>query len=143
MDVQLQFNQFLFCSSIGFVHWVLLTWIFTVQHFISDFVFIVLPCRYDPQTGKFTVPPGGAGLYYFSTYLLIGNGEYGRFIIRVNENILCTAIGDESSNAGNDVPQATCSALTQLEEGKFSSNSSSNQSKQQTKREETISQATN
>lgn len=79
--------------------------------------------RYDRRTGTFTVPSGGAGLYYFSIYLLVGNGEYGRFSIRVNAEILCTAYGDESSNSGNDQPQATCSGLFLLLEGMSSKHS--------------------
>ncbi len=72
--------------------------------------------RYDPSTGIFTVPPGGDGLFYFSTYLLVDYSEWGRFNIRVNGEILCSALGDNNSN-GDDYPQATCSSLTQLTEG--------------------------
>ena len=73
--------------------------------------------RYDSSTGTFTVPSGGDGMYYFSTYLLVDDGEVGRFSIRVNGEILCTALGDLNANGGNDYPQATCSGLTQLAEG--------------------------
>ena len=72
--------------------------------------------RYNSATGAFTVPPGGDGLYYFSTYLLTYFGEYGLFTIRVNGANLCTAFGDNSYN-GDDVQQATCSGLAQLSEG--------------------------
>ena len=73
-------------------------------------------CRYDPSTGIFTVPPGGDGLYYFSTYLLVDDGEVGYFNIRVNGEVLCSAVADET--AGGDYPQAICSGLAQLTEGK-------------------------
>ena len=66
----------------------------------------------------FTVPPGGDGLYYFSTYLLISAGEYGIFNMVVNDVIICSAYGDENSNSGSDVPQATCSAVVDVAEGK-------------------------
>ena len=71
--------------------------------------------RYDSTTGNFTVPPGGGGLYYFSTYLFVDNGEQGVSNIWVNGEILCTATGDGDN--GNDYQQATCSGLVQLAEG--------------------------
>ncbi len=46
--------------------------------------------RYDPSIGTFTVPPGGEGLYYFSTYVLVDAGEWAHFNIRVNGVNLCT-----------------------------------------------------
>ena len=73
---------------------------------------------YDSSTGVFTVPPGGEGLYYFSTYLLIDLGEYGVFNIVVNDVVFCTATGDEDTNFGGDLPQATCSAVVDVDEGK-------------------------
>ena len=73
--------------------------------------------RYNSSTGIFTVPSGGDGLYYFSTYLLVFFGETAFFNIRVNGEILCSAWGDEDSNSGSDIPQATCSGLAQLNEG--------------------------
>ncbi len=74
--------------------------------------------RYDNNTAKFTDPPGGDGLYYFSTFLMISAGEFGRFNIKVNREFLCTASRHEDSNSGNDLPQPTCSGLAQLTEGK-------------------------
>ena len=67
----------------------------------------------------FTVPSGGDGLYYFSTYLLIGGGESAYFNIKVNDVIVCSAWGDESTNSGSDFPQATCSAVVDVTEGKL------------------------
>ena len=64
----------------------------------------------------FTVPSGGDGLYYFSTYLLIEAAEVAYFNIVVNNVIICTAWGDQS--AGLDNPQATCSAVVYVTEGK-------------------------
>ena len=67
----------------------------------------------------FTVPPGGDGLYYFSTYLLIDDGDLAYFNLVVNDDdILCTAYGDHDS-AGEDYSQAACSAMAQLNEGSF------------------------
>ena len=49
---------------------------------------------YDNTTGMFTVPPGGDGVYYFSTYLLVIFGEWGRFNIKLNNDVMCTAQPD-------------------------------------------------
>ena len=65
----------------------------------------------------FTVPPGVAGLYYFSTYFLVGPGEYASFDIVVNDVVFCTSWGDHSI-LGSDDPQATCSAVVDAAEGK-------------------------
>ncbi len=65
------------------------------------------------------MPSGGDGLYYFSTYLQVDYGEYGLFNIRVNEERLCSALGDLSANGGTDYPQGMCSGLAQLTEGKL------------------------
>ncbi len=73
--------------------------------------------RYDSATGTFTVPPGGDGLYY-NTYLNVDDGDSAYFNIRVNGEILCTAHGDNYHNGAYDYPQATCSGLAQLTEGK-------------------------
>ena len=74
-------------------------------------------CSYDPSTGTFTVPSGGEGLYYFSTYLLVAPGEAGQFNIIVNGDTLCIAFGDAFESA-SELPQAACSGLAQLAEGK-------------------------
>ncbi len=72
---------------------------------------------YDPSTGAFTVPPGGDGLYYFSIYLSVDDGEHGWFNIRVNGGILWTAEGDLNADGTYDNPQATSSGLAQLTQG--------------------------
>ena len=48
-------------------------------------VFIFFLERYDSTTGIFTVPSGGAGLYYFSTYLGVSVSEYALFDMVVND----------------------------------------------------------
>ena len=71
----------------------------------------------------FTVPPGGDGLYYFSTYLLVDNDDYigyRYFNIVVNEVTVCSAWGDKSNNKGSANPQATCSAVVDVVEGRLS-----------------------
>ncbi len=85
----------------------------------SDLSCYFLLIRYDPTTGIFTVPSGGDGLYYFSTYLLVNFGEFGEFNIRVNGEILCSARGDNNNSGSNDNAVATCSGLAQLTEGRL------------------------
>ena len=62
------------------------------------FLIFFFCCRYDSTTGIFRVPPGGDGVYYFSTYLLSFGGEYGRFDMRLNDDVICTAFADHSNN---------------------------------------------
>ena len=63
------------------------------------------------------MPSGGDGLYYFSIYLAVESDEYARFHMMRNDEVLCSAVGDHDE--GDDVsnPQATCSAVTHLDEG--------------------------
>ncbi len=82
--------------------------------FIFDLFCFVF--RYDTSTAIFTVPTGGDGLYYFSIYLLVENGEWGEFRLWVNGEILCSAYGDAYNSPSED-PQATCSGLAQLTMG--------------------------
>ena len=72
--------------------------------------------RYDSTTGSFTVPPGGTGLYYFSTYLGVSVSEYGRFDMVLNDETVCTAEGD-SSNVSGDRSQGLCSMVLDIAEG--------------------------
>ena len=72
--------------------------------------------RYDNTTGTFTVPSGGDGFYYFSTYLLVQGGEYGDFEIQVNGERMCTAVMQQHDSP-NDAGQAACSAATYVTEG--------------------------
>ena len=65
----------------------------------------------------FTVPPGGDGVYYFSTFLLVSPGEWGRFEMRLNGNVVCTAFGDQN-NDGVDYSQGGCGAVLSVVEGK-------------------------
>ena len=75
--------------------------------------------RYNSETGVFTVGSGAAGTYNFSTYLSVFYDEYGVFEIEVNNEAVCTSFGDQDSNKGNDVAQATCSAVVNVNEGNY------------------------
>ena len=48
--------------------------------------------RYDITTGVFTVPPGGDGLYYFSTFLTAESGESATFDMLLNGERICSLV---------------------------------------------------
>ena len=75
---------------------------------------ISLPFRYDNTTGTFTVPPGGAGYYYFHTNLVTDNGEHGIFDIQVNGEQTGTGLGDSDSTVYDT---STCSIALHVQEG--------------------------
>ena len=78
----------------------------------------MLSSRYSPATSTFTVPPGGDGLYYFSAFFKVDNGEMAQLDVTINGNRVCSAYGDLSHYVGNDYPQATCSGLAHMVEGR-------------------------
>ena len=68
----------------------------------------------------FTVPPGGNGVYYFSTYLVVWPGKVATFHILLNDDdMLCTAYGDHNTG-DSDHQTATCSAIVDIVEGNSS-----------------------
>ena len=67
-------------------------------------------------TGTFTVPPGGDGVYYFSVYLLVIDGEFGIFDMTLNDDVICTAHPDHD-NGGNDRAPGSCSAIVDVVTG--------------------------
>ena len=73
--------------------------------------------RYDSTTGTFTVPPGGDGFYYLSTFLLIQDGEYGNFQIEFNEEMICTALATQWGTTSDEIT-TSCSAIVYGTEGK-------------------------
>ena len=62
------------------------------------------------------MPPGGDGFYYFSVYLYVQLGGYGRFDIQINGDVLCMAQGDQHQASGDDA-QAVCSTAVYGLEG--------------------------
>ena len=66
----------------------------------------------------FTVPPGGDGVYYFSTYLLVDAGEYGNFDMYLNNDVICSTLLDHTSSGVDDYPPGSCSAVVNLVAGK-------------------------
>ena len=80
-----------------------------LKRFLFDF-------RYDSSTGTFTVPSGGDGYYYFSTYIIVQADKYGLFNTEINGDLLCTAWG-EAEDTTLDPGPATCSATTYATQG--------------------------
>ena len=74
--------------------------------------------RYDSTTGIFTVPPGGDGMYYFSTYVLVQVGEWGRFDMTLNDVVICSIYPDHSTSGDNDYAPGSCSAVVDIVAGK-------------------------
>ncbi len=50
----------------------------------------------------FTVPPGSAGMYYFSVFMQIDYGTKGTFTLRLNNGTQCTARGDTNDSGWSD-----------------------------------------
>ena len=77
---------------------------------------ILFISRYDPETGEFTVPPGGDGVYYFSAYVAPQLAEYGVFDMYLHPNIgnskvICSM---ESVPGDSGCDSASCSAILRL-----------------------------
>ena len=83
---------------------------------VGFYYFFVYCFRYDNTTGTFTVPPDGDGLYYFSAYFLVPGNEEARFEIRINSDVLCTAVTSEYDTP-TDEGQAACSGAIYVTEG--------------------------
>ena len=65
------------------------------------------------------MPPGGDGFYYFSTYLLVVSGEYGRFEIELNGDTVCLAYAEQRELTNDDIG-TSCSGIAYANEGKNS-----------------------
>ncbi len=76
-------------------------------------------CRYNSATGIFTVPTGGAGVYYFSSYIMVNGGKYGYFVLTLNGNIMCTMVGDHNNSGIGDMIQTGCSGMAELQDGEY------------------------
>ena len=83
-----------------------------LRFYLSFYIF----CRYAITTRTFTVPPGGDGYYYLSTYLLGINGENSHFDIQMNGKILCTVRLEQFETAG-DLLQSACGAAIYTAQG--------------------------
>ena len=91
-------------------------WGLTVTFCFSGQKSKVFNCSYDSSTGVFTVPPGGDGLYYFSTYLSVDLQEIAHMDIQVNDESMCSARGDHQY-LQLDSSHASCSAVVDVVTG--------------------------
>ncbi len=57
------------------------------------------------------------GFYYFSTFLLVADGEVALFEIALGDKTICRAGGDNSDNGVDDQDQGSCGGLAQLQAG--------------------------
>ena len=73
--------------------------------------------RYDSSTGQFTVPPGGAGLYFLYVNFFTAPLQDVDFGIRVNGQLLCSAHSYMDSANGNDRGTPSCGAVAALTDG--------------------------
>ena len=70
---------------------------------------------YDGSTGEFTVPSGGAGLYYLYGHFLFDRGNAVTIRMQVNDGDICVAYED-----GQNAPSfggSSCGAVLALQEG--------------------------
>ena len=74
--------------------------------------------RYDSKTGTFTVPSGGEGFYFFSTFLLGNWRNVAHFDMRINGDVLCSVRVDQEEQV-SDFPQSSCTAAIYAEEGTY------------------------
>ena len=74
-------------------------------------------CRYNSETGEFTVSLGGAGLYYFFVHVHCDGGEEVTIAIRQDRDFVCRAY----AGTRDVVNSASCGAAVALGEGMSSS----------------------
>ena len=65
------------------------------------------------------MPPGGDGVYHFSTYVLVFYGKFGRFDIRLNDVAICSTEPDHRDNGPSDFAPGSCSAIVNVVAGKL------------------------
>ena len=64
------------------------------------------------------MPPGGDGVYYFSTYVLVDDGEIALLDMTLNDDIFCSTYPDHSHNGDGDFVPGSCSAIMDVVTGK-------------------------
>ena len=70
---------------------------------------------YNGATGEFTVPSGGAGLYYFYGHFVFDTGESVWIRLQVNDGDICVAY--EDGRNGPTYGGSSCGAVVLLQEG--------------------------
>ena len=87
---------------------------------VYDNVFVNLGSGYNSGRGVFTVPTGGAGLYYFFAHFAFDHnqGEFASFAIRKNGAVLALAFNDDIPGSG-DTGSSSCGATTVLQDDRW------------------------
>ena len=80
---------------------------------ICHWILLLTSHRYNVNTGEFTVPSGGGGLYYFSTFLTFRVGVWCHVQIKKNGLQLCNVWGDNQETT-DDHMQASYSAIANV-----------------------------
>ena len=65
----------------------------------------------------FTVPPGGDGAYYFSTFLYGDKGEFSFYDMMLNNEQICSARPDHSIDGSSDYTTGSCRAVVSVTSG--------------------------
>ena len=80
-------------------------------------VWVNLGNGYNKETGDFTVPSGGAGLYFVYAAFSYNVGHQATFLIESTDGIVCTVNEDETN--GGDSAAGSCGAVLVLQEGLY------------------------
>ena len=80
-------------------------------------VLVNLGNGFNSETGTFTVPTGGAGLYYLYAHFMYDIGDWVYIGIRRNGFTLCYATNDDLQEA-QDHDASSCGAVSVLDEGR-------------------------
>ena len=80
-------------------------------------IYLFIVYRYDSITGTFTVPSGGDGFYYFSSFLTADGGESGYFNVELNGDLICTLTNDLTTSSTTDSEATSCSGVAYVTEG--------------------------
>ena len=78
---------------------------------------ILFISSYDNANGVFTVPLGGDGFYYFSVNLVGDVGEFARFDMRLNDDVICSTVHDHNHSGSDDYAPGSCSAVVNVVAG--------------------------
>ena len=74
-------------------------------------------CRYNGNTGVFTVPEGADGMYFFSSHLVTDDKKWAQITLKKNQEILC-GFYEDNQNSANEDGTGSCSVTVMLKQGK-------------------------
>ena len=65
------------------------------------------------------MPPCGDGFYYFSTYLVVEDGEFGRFDIQFNGESVCSAQATQTGTTTDEITTSCSAIVDAMEVGSY------------------------